>query len=103
MNANALVKPTEIPKLLEGVKEISVDTETTGLQWWKDQLVYLTFSRKEHEGFMVDMRKFVPEVAKFLADPGIGKIFHKAQFDVLFLEQNGYKVNNTSFDTKIGA
>lgn len=103
MNNYAQVKPDQIQSLIGNATIVAIDTETTGLDWVRDRLVYVQFSVEKGHSFLLDARKFIPELQAVLNNPSIGKVFHKASFDVLFLMNAGYTVTNIAFDTKIAA
>ena len=97
------IKPEEITEILRDEPVVAIDTETAGLNWQKDRLLFLQFSCKKGEAYLVSIKFFSPAVDEILKNPNIGKVFHSAVFDVLFLRKAGYTVNNIMFDTKIAA
>jgi len=103
MSAYKLIPAAKIPEIVGDLKEVTIDTETTGFDWWAHKLCYVQIGTGDGKAFLVDVRKYSPELQALLSNPKVGKVFHKASFDVLFLEQNGYKVEHISFDTKLAA
>jgi ribonuclease D len=86
---------------LSSAKEIGCDTETSSLSARYGKLFSVQFSD-------ADLNVLVPtsegvalgKLALILEDPAITKIFHNAKFDLEFLRENGYQVQNV-FDTMI--
>lgn len=98
-----IVYPEDIPALIKDAKEIAIDTETTGLSYPQSDVVYLTFSTKEDNGYIVRVDGFYPEVAQLLTQMTSEKIFHGRLFDDLMLRKYGYKLHKVGFDTQIAS
>lgn len=103
---NILVARTEdeIDSAYEQLSSAAVlgcDTETSGLSAKFGRLFSVQFSDGNFN-VLVPISEGVPlgKLAGILEDPSIVKIFHNAKFDLEFLRQNGYEVENV-YDTMI--
>lgn len=86
---------------LAGAPVLGCDTETSGLGARTGRLFSVQFSDGEFNVLVpvsegVELGLF----AEILTDPAITKIFHNAKFDLDFLRENGYSVENV-YDTMI--
>ncbi len=74
---------------------IGCDTETSGLSPFKSRLFSVQFSDGELS-VLIPVSEQVPLgiLSELLVNPAITTIFHNAKFDVNFLRQNGYPVEN---------
>ena len=86
---------------LRSAGQVGCDTETSGLSARHGKLYSVQFSDGEYNVLVpvsegVDLGK----LADILVDNSIRKIFHNAKFDLDFLGENGYSVENI-FDTMI--
>ncbi len=89
-------------------KEFCFDTETTGLSPLTDELVCISFSKKNGEAYCVHLpedrkeaEKIVQEFKLIFEDEKILKIGQNIKFDLLILAQYGLKVKGPIFDTMI--
>ncbi|MCU0822441.1 MAG: DNA polymerase I, partial [Spirochaetes bacterium] len=113
-------KKDELKKALELVRkagEMSVDTETTSLDPVEADLVGISFSIKENEGWFIpvistggmfgndyiDKSVILKMIKPVLEDPGIKKIGQNIKFDMLVFMHNGIEVKGVYFDTLIAA
>lgn len=82
-------------------ERIGCDTETSGLSARHGKLYSVQFSDGEYN-VLVPVSEGVKlgRLAKILVDNSIRKIFHNAKFDLEFLSENGYAVENV-FDSMI--
>lgn len=72
-------------------ERIACDTETTGLDWYRDTLRVVQFGDQEH-GWVIPWDRWAGLV-HWTFDTWKGDIaFHNAKFDIHFLEHNGVKV-----------
>lgn len=88
-------------KKLSSEQIIGCDTETSGLSAKYGRLFSVQFSNGDFN-VLVPVSENVPlgRLAEILEDTAIVKIFHNAKFDLDFLRENGYDVQNV-FDTMI--
>lgn len=86
---------------LAGAVRVGCDTETSGLSARYGRLFSVQFSDGEFN-VLVPVSEGVPlgKLAAILEDRAIVKIFHNAKFDLDFLGENGYRVENV-YDTMI--
>ncbi|MCL2026582.1 MAG: DNA polymerase I [Leptospirales bacterium] len=110
---------TEITAMINEIRaagEVSVDTETTSLFPMEADLVGLSFSIKEHEGWYVpliskglfntdyfDSEKSLAALKPLLEDPAVKKIGQNIKYDSIVLKQNGITLRGISFDTLIAS
>lgn len=93
----------EMVKSLKEAKQFAFDTETTGVRPFQDALLGLSISWKPGESYYILAEAITDSLKEVFANEKIEKIAHHAKFDVEFLEQNGFKVSNLVFDTKLAA
>jgi DNA polymerase-1 len=98
-------KLEEMLKELSSVKELCVDTETTGLDPWQSELVGIGFCAQVGRAFYVPAKLASGSLVlkKLLADESIKKIGHNIKFDLEVLEANSYKLSPISFDSMIAS
>ncbi|KAF7979235.1 hypothetical protein HWV62_43202 [Athelia sp. TMB] len=88
---------------LRGKTEVAIDLEHHSYRTWAGFLCLMQISTRE-EDFVVDLlepsvRQLVPELNEILTDPQIVKVFHGADSDIVWLQQDfGMYVVNL-FDT----
>ncbi len=81
---------------------IAVDTESNPLFAYRERLCLIQISTPQHDCIVdplagIDLNLLVP----VFADPGILKVFHDAEFDVLMLKRaHAFEINGI-FDTKV--
>jgi DNA polymerase-1 len=90
---------------------ISFDTETTSTDEMQAELVGISLSVREGQGYYIPVGhnngKNLPVQAVInalrdpLTDPGIGKIAHNAKYDFIVLSRYGIRVAPLTFDTMI--
>jgi DNA polymerase-1 len=104
-------------KQLKKQKIFALDTETTGLDFWQDRLLGLSFSWKKKTGFYLALPKnqrqdnlfsaglhpWLKDLKPILEDPAIKKIGHNMKFDYHFLKHQGIEMENLYFDTMIAS
>ncbi len=81
----------DLPDGLALADTIAVDTETAGLNLWRDRLYMVQLSAGDGTAHLVkfDGQDYAaPRLKSLLADPGTLKIFHFARFDVAILKNN---------------
>ena len=103
---NVLVARTEIEidasyERLASAAHLGGDTETAGLSARHGRLFSVQFSDGEYN-VLVPVSEGVElgKLRSILEERSIVKIFHNAKFDLEFLAENGYRVENV-FDTMI--
>lgn len=110
---------TELKELQEMVKTISTaegfafDTETTGTDPMRADLVGLSFSNKaglawyvpvgHNEGKQVPFEKALSTLRPLFEDPDIPKTAHNANFDMMVLHEVGIVPQGVNFDSMIAA
>ena len=67
---------------------IAVDTETEGLDWWRDGLRTVQFGDR-HKGWCLEWKDWAGLAKECLRDYNGPIAMHNAKFDVHFLEHNG--------------
>ena len=89
-------------------KEFCVDTETSGLNVWKDEMVGMSFSFKKGEAYYVPVPKdkeeaknIVQRFENVLTDPQILKIGQNVKFDYLMFKRYGVEMEGPFFDTMV--
>jgi DNA polymerase-1 len=89
-------------------KEFCIDTETTGLNVLKDELVGLAFSFNQGEAYYVpvpaerrEALELVKRFSKVLTDKKILKVGQNLKFDYLMLKRYGVNMEGPFFDTMV--
>jgi DNA polymerase-1 len=89
-------------------KEFCIDTETTGLDVWSNELVGLSFSFEKGEAYYVPVdkdRKKAEEVVKrfekVLTDSAVLKVGQNLKYDYLMLKRYGVEMQGPFFDTMV--
>lgn len=106
--ADTAEKRKKLIETLSNSMAFAFDTETTGLDPLKDELIGLSFSYKPHTGFwvplpvgMADAKKVLEEFKSVLESEKYGKIGQNLKFDISFLKQYDLDVCGPFFDTMI--
>jgi len=104
MNILVTRTPEEIDSAFQQLSAAAVigcDTETSGLSARYGKLFSVQFSDGDFNA-LVPISEGVPlgKLTDILENPVIIKIFHNAKFDLEFLRENGYQVQNV-YDTMI--
>ncbi|PZC49504.1 MAG: DNA polymerase-1 [Chloroflexi bacterium] len=94
-------------------KRFAFDTETSGLDPTRADLVGLSFSTKAGNGFyvplghteglQVPLSEALKMVKPIFEDPSISKTAHKASFDMTVLKSYDIEVKGLGFDSMVGA
>jgi len=106
LSVNILVARTAVDvefacETLSAAKVIGCDTETSGLSAKYGRLFSVQFSDGDFNVLVpVSENVQLGKLADILEDAAIVKIFHNAKFDLDFLRENGFGVQNV-FDTMI--
>jgi DNA polymerase-1 len=98
----------ELIQLLSAQKEISFDTETTGIDSQNTELVGISFSIKTHEGWYIPIPEQREEALKILNEfkpvyenENIVKIGQNLKYDMNVLALYGIEVKGKLFDTMV--
>ncbi|MBK9318828.1 MAG: DNA polymerase I [Bacteroidetes bacterium] len=98
----------ELIQLLSTQKEISFDTETTGIDSQNTELVGISFSIKTHEGWYIPIPEQREEALKILNEfkpvyenENIVKIGQNLKYDMNVLALYGIEVKGKLFDTMV--
>lgn len=87
--------------MLSRADYIGCDTETSGLSARYGRLFSVQFSDGDFNALVpVSEGVQLARLSEILDDPRVVKIFHNAKFDLEFLRENGYQVQNV-YDTMI--
>lgn len=90
--------------VLEKQDVFAFDTETTGLNPLVDELVGISFSWHEGQGWYLPCGMNVPEpLAAVFANPNIKKVAHNAKFDIKVLHHAGVAVEGLYYDTMLAS
>ncbi|PIR05768.1 DNA polymerase I [Candidatus Kuenenbacteria bacterium CG11_big_fil_rev_8_21_14_0_20_37_9] len=99
-------------------KEFAIDTETDGLDPFKDKLIGMSFSWKTGEAYYLPIKiqgavnkkqkaynfqRQMPQLKKILADKNIKKIGHNIKFDLEVLGEADFELNGVEFDTMLAS
>ncbi|MEN8115770.1 MAG: DNA polymerase I [Bacteroidota bacterium] len=89
-------------------EEFCFDTETTGLDTHKSEIVCLSFAFRKHEAYCVtlpknreDAQKVMDEFREVFADKNIIKIGQNIKYDILMLSNYGIEVKGRLYDTML--
>jgi DNA polymerase I len=98
----------ELLAILLAQTQVCFDTETTSIEALHADLVGMSFSYKEREGFYVaipkdfnDAKSIVEEFRPFFESTTIEKIAHNIKYDIQVLNRYGMDVLAPTFDTMI--
>jgi DNA polymerase-1 len=93
----------------------AVDTETTGLDVYRDVIVGISFTLPEADyhvyipvghktaGVQLNREYVIKKLSPILESPFIGKVFHNAKFDFHMFIRHGLKVRGLIHDTIVAA
>ncbi len=100
-----------LAKELEKAQVISFDTETTGTEEMKAELVGISLAIREGQGYYIPighthgnnlpMEKALEALTPSMTNPKIGKIAHNAKYDYIILARHGLVVSPLTFDTML--
>ena len=83
-------------------EEICFDTETSGLDFFNDRLVGMSFAVEPHEAWYVAWQSDFAEIVRpLMENDKIAKIGQNIKFDVMMLRAAGVEVRGTKYDTMI--
>ncbi len=96
----------DLPDGLTLAKSVAVDTETAGLNLWRDRLYMVQLTAGDGTVHLVkfDGHDYsAPRLKSLFADPDVLKIFHFARFDVAVLQNNLGVATGPIYCTKIAS
>ncbi len=113
----SITTKVELSELCEKIKlhrKCALDTETTGLDPFKDELIGISFCVQEGAAYYIpighrtteqqlDRGYVLAELKPILEDESIEKYLHHAKFDMLVLYNSGIMLEGLAFDTIIAA
>ena len=109
MNLDIKLHKRDLPDEIEFSDKIAIDCEFTGLNIERDRLCLLQISSGENDAHIIQFDKDTydaPNLKNILNKENIGKIFHFARADLLFIKKylgvNVKNVNCTKIMSKIG-
>ena len=109
MNLDIKLHKRDLPDEIEFSDKIAIDCEFTGLNIERDRLCLLQISSGKNDAHIIQFDKDTydaPNLKNILYKENIGKIFHFARADLLFIKKYlGVKVKNvncTKIMSKIG-
>ena len=87
---------------LASFEEICFDTETSGLDFFNDRLVGMSFAVEPHEAWYVAWQSDFAEIVRpLMENEKIAKIGQNIKFDVMMLRAAGVEVRGAKYDTMI--
>ena len=95
----------DLPLDLSFSRAVAIDTETSGLNPWRDPLRLVQLSGGDGTAHLVRIsaRRDAPNLSRVLGDPEVEKIFHFARFDMAALQRRFGVVPSPVFCTKIAS
>ncbi len=92
----------ELVDKLSQFEEVCFDTETSGLDFFNDRLVGMSFAVEPHEAWYVAWQpEFVEIVRPLMENDQIAKIGQNIKFDAMMLRAAGVEVRGKKYDTMI--
>lgn len=92
----------ELVDRLSKFEEICFDTETSGLDFFNDRLVGMSFAVEPHEAWYVAWQpEFAEIVRPLMENDQIAKIGQNIKFDAMMLRAAGVEVRGKKYDTMI--
>ncbi len=82
---------------------LAVDTESNSLYVYQEQVCLVQFSTGKTD-YIVDpliLHDYLPALEPIFSDPGIEKIFHAAEYDIICLKRDFSFTFNNIFDTMV--
>jgi ribonuclease D len=96
----------DLPAGLSFGTSVAIDTETMGLNPWRDRLCVVQLSAGDGTAHVVQLPQGeydAPNLKALLVDPGVTKIFHFGRFDIAVLKQYLGVVTAPVYCTKIAS
>ena len=98
---------------LDAAPRVSFDTETSGLDPMKSDLVGLSFATEpgkawyvpvgHREGKQLPMEQVLAQLKPIMESPQVSKVAHNCTFDMTVLEQLGIRTQGMDFDTMVAS
>lgn len=104
--------PEALVKLVETLstkKELCIDTETTGIHFWKEKLVGIGLGDKPKRSWYIPLNGNIPkefviqEISKLTGNREIVFFGHNIKYDLHILKHAGIPLPRLSFDTMIAS
>ncbi len=105
------VKLEALKKELAKAKVIAFDTETTSTEEMRAEIVGISLSVKEGQGYYLpvghsagnnlDLKKVIEALTPSMTNAKIGKVAHNAKYDYIVLAKYGLIVSPLTFDTML--
>tara|TARA_A100001015_G_C15008028_1_gene721695 strand:+ start:1257 stop:1901 length:645 start_codon:yes stop_codon:yes gene_type:complete len=108
-NRKVFIHKTDIADNINFGDIVAIDTETTGLSLVRDRICLIQICTENKECHVVKFDKALkdnippPNLAKFLNDEKIEKIFHYARFDLSMIKKSYNIICKKVFCTKIAS
>lgn len=96
----------DLPDGLDLGPVVAIDTETMGLNPWRDRLCLVQLSAGDGNAHLVRIAQGqarAPNLERMLADPGVEKLFHYGRFDIAVLAHRFGVVARPVWCTKIAS
>jgi len=106
----------KLSRYLSGLKEFSIDTETTGVDPMKAELVGISISWRPSYGAYIpvghkylgvpaqlSMEAVKKSLGPILQNPSIGKIGQNIKYDLIILRNHGFDIKGIAFDTMVAS
>jgi DNA polymerase-1 len=94
-------KALAVLKKMKARPWVAIDTETTGLDTMRSQLIGWSVGWPEFRAFIVGVHLTQSVFKEWLEDPKAKKVLHHAKFDVHIYENHGIHVQGVLYDTFI--
>lgn len=95
----------DLPQGLIGAPSVAIDTETLGLNPFRDRLCLVQLSSGDGRAHLVQLERNydAPELKRLLADESVLKIFHFARFDLAVLKHSFGVMPKPVYCTKVAS
>ena len=102
-----ITRPAALQHMLAALQRepiVAVDTESNSLHAYREQVCLIQFSTEQVD-YLVDplALRDLSSLAALFQDPGIEKVFHAAEYDLLCLKRDFGFAFNSLFDTMLAA
>jgi ribonuclease D len=90
-------------RALRRTREIAFDTEANSMFAYRERLCLVQISTRRRDYIVDPLNVDVRDLGGLLADPGVVKVLHGAEFDVLLLKREHAFEIASLFDTRVAA